>query len=119
MALSDYLTGDEWDACFYTSLGQHAGANFGESMHKTIDALLASGYKFAGLDESGNKSQQVCDGINAPKLCIFLGNPHKVDILHILDNGRTFIKQYLPNLVDETDEEWAEQIAKAKAKDNA
>jgi len=40
----------------------------------TINALLAKGYVFSGLDEKGNKKQQVCNGINAPKILIFLGN---------------------------------------------
>jgi len=113
MALSDYLTGDEWDACFYASFGQHHAKNFGESMHKTIDALLSSGYNFPGLDETGSKLRQVEDGVNAIKVCIFLGNPHKVDVLNILTNGRNFLKEKLPSLVDETDEEWAEQIKEA------
>lgn len=115
MALSDYLTGEEWDACFYASMGQHHSDNFGESMRKTIKALLASGYEFSGLDEFGEKQQQVCGGVNAPKVCIWLGNPHNVDVLECLRNGREFLQRHLPDLVDETDEEWAEQMETAKA----
>jgi len=118
MALSDYLTGDEWDACFYASMGQHAGLNFGESMHKTIDALLANGYVFSGLNEKGHKLRQVCNGINAPKVCLFFGNPHNVDVLRILNNGRLFLNQHLPSLVDESDDDWAKQMEDAEnAKD--
>lgn len=119
MALSDYLTSDEWDACFYAAAGQHAAPNFGESMHKTIQALLESGYRFPGLDEDGNKRVQVENGVNAPKACIFLGNPYKCDIIHILDRGREFWKQHLPRLVDETDEEWAAQQTDAKQRQQA
>ena len=115
MALSDYLTGDEWDACFYASMGQHASSNFGDSMHKTISCLLAAGHVFPGLDENGGKLCQVENGVNASKVCIFLGNPYKVDVLACLERGREFLKQTLPDLVDETDEEWAEQMASAKA----
>ena len=31
------------------------------------------------------KERQVGFGVNAPKLCIFLGNPHKVDLLAVLE----------------------------------
>lgn len=115
MALSDYLTGDEWDACFYASLGPHSGANFGESMHKTIDALLAVGHDFPGLDDEGKKFQQVDGGVNAPKVCMFIGNPHGCDPLGILDNGRRFLKEKLPDLVTETDAEWDEQMKVARS----
>ena len=84
-------------------------------MHKTIDALLSAGREFPGLDAEGNKKVQVCNGINAPKVCIFLGNSHNVDVLGCLDRGREFLKRVLPSLVDETDEEWAEQVAAARA----
>lgn len=114
MALSDYLAGNEWDACFYASMGQHQAGNFGESMHKTIHFLLDKGHVFPGLDESGNKLHQVENGVNAPKVCIFLGNPHNVDVLKCLDHGRTFLKGIAPELVDETDEEWAEQMEEAQ-----
>lgn len=114
MALSDYLTSDEWDACFYASFGQHASKNFGESMRKTIDALLKIEYVFEGLDSYGNKLQQVENGINAPKVCIWLGNPYNVNVLNCLTKGRNFLKQYLPSLVDETDEQWEIEIEQAK-----
>lgn len=114
MALSDYLTSDEWDACFYAYLGQHTALNFAESMHKTINALLASGYKFSGLNADGTRKQQVENGVNAVKCCMRLGNPYKCDPVKILDNGRNFLKQHLPSLVDETDEEWQRQLDEAK-----
>lgn len=112
MSLSDYLTGDEWDACYYASLGKHHSSNFGESMHKTIDALLAVGHKFPGLDKDGNKKEQVSN-VNANKTLIFFGDP-TVDALNILDNGRNFLKKKLPHLVDETDDEWHEELKSAK-----
>ena len=114
MALSDYLTSDEWDACFYASLGQNNAANFGDSMHKTIGGLLEAGHIFPGLDAEGGKLEQVECGVNAPKVCIFLGNPHKVDVLQCLDRGRTFLKEHLPSLVDETDDEWEQQMKQAR-----
>ena len=115
MALSDYLTSDEWDACFYASFGQHQSESFGASMHKTILTLISAGYEFSGLDEFGNKRETVGGGVNAPKVCIFLGNPHNVDVLQCLDNGRKFLKEQYPVLVDETDDEWALQMTAAKS----
>lgn len=112
MALSDYLSDDEWDACYYASFGQHASSNFWESMYKTIEALSAAGYEFDGLYADGTRKTQVSSR-NPSKLLIFLGNPNGVDILGILDSGRAFLKKHLPSLVDETDEEWAEQLASA------
>lgn len=114
VAMSDYLTDGEWDACFYASMGKHADVNFGASMHRSIDVLIKNGYKFEGLDERGSKKQQVPSG-NPHKVCIWLGNPYKVDLLEVLDNGRNFWKSHFSSIVDETDEEWAEQMAKARA----
>lgn len=88
-------------------------------MRKTIDRLLSEGHSFPGLDENGDKFRQVGSGINAPKVCIFLGNPDGCDILAILDNGRNFLKRECPGLVDETDEEWCEQLAAARNKATA
>lgn len=112
MALSDYLTGDEWDACWYFYCGK--GGNFGESMHSTIDAMLAKGYRFRGLDERGAKDHQISSN-NPSKVLIFLGNPHNVDIMALLENGRRFVKENAPDLLEETDEEWAEQLIAAKS----
>ena len=72
--------------------------------------------QFPGLDKDGNKKQQVCNGVNAPKICIWLGNPYKVDMLDCLENGRRFLKEKLPSLVDETDEEWAAQMSTSAAR---
>lgn len=114
VALSDYLTNEEWDACYYVAMIGHKGENFGDSMQQTIEALLANNYSFRGLDEHGMKLQQVGDGVNAPKVLIFLGNPNKIDTLPILENGRSFLKQFAPALVVESDEIWAGLVAKYK-----
>ncbi len=119
MALSDYLTGPEWDACFYASMGQHQADSFGDSMHKTINVLLKSGYRFSGLDETGEKKVQVENGVNAPKVCMFLGNPHKCDPFEIMNTGRKFLKEHLPLLVDQTDEEWNGILTEARTTQEA
>ena len=114
MALSDYLTNDEWDACYYVAMIAHRGENFGDSMQQTITALLKNGYRFTGLDEYGMKLEQVEDGINAPKILIFLGNPNKIDTLPLLENGRRFLKLFAPALLAEPDELWDELVEKYK-----
>ena len=114
MALSDYLTSEEWNACFYLSLGKHQADNFGASMHITIDYFLKKGYKFPGLTDTGDKKEQVEDGVNAPKVLIFLGNPEHLDVFAIIQSGRKFVKNLCPELLNETEEEWVEISAKAK-----
>lgn len=114
MALSDYLTSDEWDACFYTSIGQHNLNDFGELMHKTIDKLIETGYKFEGLDEKGDRKIQIPNTKNGEKLCMFLGNPYNIDPLKVADNGRNFLKTHCPELVNESDEEWEKIINEIK-----
>ena len=65
MALSDYLTSDEWDACLYVHFTTNElrgligdpQLNFRESMQIAIDGLLKNGYKFSGLDSNGAKKQ--------------------------------------------------------------
>lgn len=113
MALSDYLTDDEWDACFYASHGINQAENFGASMHKTIDKLLEKGYVFRGLDAQGNKAQQIPSG-NSVKVCIWLGNPYNVNVLEVIKNGRKFIKEHCPELLSETDEDFEQQIKEAE-----
>jgi hypothetical protein len=113
MALSDYLTDAEWDACFYASMGHHASSNFGQSMRKTIDKLIHGGYCFDGLDGGGSKLKQIPSG-NPSKMLIWFGNPDGVDVLEILDNGRNFLKHNCPELVDETDDEWKSQMDAAR-----
>ena len=111
MAKSDYLTDVEWDACFYVYL--KGGRDFGAAIDFTVDYLLKQGYKFAGLDEYGNKAHQIHSS-NSSKVLIWLGNPHNCDVLEIIDNGRTFLKKYAPDLVDETDEDWEKEQVAAK-----
>jgi hypothetical protein len=105
MALSDYLTNKEWDACYYASLGQHRSENFGESMKKTIAKLIEKGYKFRGLTDDLKRIEQVPSN-NANKILIFFGKTEGIDIHDILNNGRIFLKEHCPELVDESDEEW-------------
>lgn len=113
MALSDYLTSDEWDGCFYCFAGQQGNdrKDLGASMRATIAVLLAKGYKFQGLDEHGNKYAHVTGTNNADKLitAMFGGN---VDFRKVLVIGRNFIKAHAPSLLTETDEEWEAIINK-------
>ena len=113
MAISDYLTDEEWDACFYRMAGGAGEGNLGAAIRDTIDKLLTVGYEFTGLDESGNKAQQISSG-NPSKVCMFIGNPHGVDPVALLESGRNFLKRVSPELVEETDEEWDKQMADAR-----
>lgn len=115
MALSDYLTGEEWDACFYLHIHDNLRRqkttepmmSLGDHMHYLIAELLRRGYKFSGLDENGNKKQQVCDGINAAKFSgLFFGEWQPEPIRQIMESGRNFMKQHCAELVFESDEDW-------------
>ena len=118
MALSDYLTNEEWDACFYAFVGPgpkgQSWTDLGQCMHAVIDAAIAGGYSYDGLTSTGEKKHQIPSD-NPSKILIWLGNPHGVDILGVLRSGRTWIKAHLPDWLTETDEEWAEQCANAAA----
>lgn len=118
MAFSDYLTDDEWDAGFYVYC--KGGRNLSDALHFTADSLIATGYRCPGLTESGGKNHQIKSN-NPYKLVMAmgLGNEYGVDPLEILDNGRTFLKAHLPDLVDETDEEWTSQMEEARSKKEA
>lgn len=118
MALSDYLTGPEWDACFFRfAFDNPEGKDLGSSMRETINFLLEEGYEFSGLDSSGNKITQVENGINAPKVCIFLGNPYNCNITEIFNSGREFLKEYLPEKNIFSDEEWEKMVEEADQQD--
>jgi hypothetical protein len=113
VALSDYLTSNEWDACYYAVFGYSMvpSGNFGESMNNTIQKLLESGYKFEGLDEKGRKKHQVQGSENAKKLVhIFFGEKNGISVADVLDNGRTFLKGVCPEMVSENDYEWEHEI---------
>ncbi len=73
MALSNWLTRDEWNACYF--LGAHAAGNgaecnnLGDQLHLGIGAMVKAGHLFEGInaDEDGNyeKVEQCCDGNEA------------------------------------------------------
>jgi len=79
-------------------------------MRRTINALITSGYRFAGLDESGEKVRQISSNNASKLLSVWPGLAPEpataAEIERILDNGRTFLKEHLPDLVLETDDEW-------------
>lgn len=117
MALSDYLTSEEWNACFYRLNTQTRGetVNFGVIMRETINELLSNGYQFEGLNEKGHKKRQICNGVNAPKILLFMGNPKSLSVCAILEDGRDFIKEHLPHLLFETDAVWEQILPDLKA----
>jgi hypothetical protein len=110
MALSDYLSESEWDACLYRIL-HNEPTDFGDIMHKTINSLLANKYKFQGLTEEGYKKEQIPGTRNPQKLVqFFLGEPKGILISEVLTSGRDFLKLNAPDLVEESDESWIEQM---------
>lgn len=115
MALSDYLSGDEWDACFYAFFGKSQADNLGDSMRKTIEVLLASGYRFEGLDDRGYKSLQIEGTNNSQKFMqAFFGEDNGIILSDVIKNGRSFMKNNCPELISETDEEFNIAIASLK-----
>lgn len=91
-----------------------------KSQHDQTNKSVAIRDYLAKHPGSGNKRQQVCNGINAPKVAMMCGLGHQgIDVLSVLDNGRRFLKQNLPSLVDESDEDWATQLVVARAEQQA
>jgi hypothetical protein len=120
MALSDYLSSEEWDACYYASFFACQADNFGDSMHQTIEKLLASGYKFQGLDENGHKHHQVSGTNNPQKLMkAWFGEDNGVVLSEVIANGRNFLKQHCSSLVVETDAQFEEAIAALREHEKA
>lgn len=108
MALSDYLTDDEWDACFYYFMYPTKGfTDLGQAMRQVIENLLTEGYQFEGLDETGNKKRQLPSG-NPSKIMMFFDGAKPDQIIKLMSNGREFLKKNAPKLLLETDEEWTE-----------
>lgn len=112
MTLSSYLTGDEWDACFFLLMQEKLETTeFDSLVHQTVDKLLKTGYVFSGLDEKGVEKEPVGEEINTEKLGYFEGGATLEDIKKILLNGRKFLKQYLPDSLKQTDEEFNKELA--------
>jgi len=117
MALSDYLTNDEWDGMFYVFVGPgNEYGDLGACMHTIIEKLLSKGYEFQGLDGEGHKKEML-GGHNAPKVAYLFsrvfGTPFEKDSVDpgkMLLNGRAFIKEHLPELLTESDESWQEFV---------
>jgi hypothetical protein len=121
MALSDYLTSDEWDACFYAllgSVGEKNNCRLGDTMRDLISQLLASGYTFEGLDDNGQKLSQI-HGTGNPRKMVWMvcGGATPEEVLTCLENGRNFLKIHLPAVIDETDEQWLEQMKRARGQE--
>lgn len=113
MALSDYLTSDEWDGCFYyyAGLGE---LDFGASIKELIPKLIAKGYRFTGFDKDGNKFAKIHNTGNAEKLVTAMFDNGKADLRKALISGREFIKKHAPELLTETDAEWNTMLENIK-----
>jgi hypothetical protein len=75
MALSNWLTRDEWNACYFA--GGDAYPNLGDRMQAGIAVLHKAGHKFAGIksfeDGSYEKVSQCCGGNEAVLAEFMLG----------------------------------------------
>ncbi len=116
MALSDYVTSDEWDACFYVWRA-FGIADLGSAMRSTIQHVSAKGYEFRGVTPEGRKLQQVAND-NPKKLVALIGGENPALLIKCFENGREFLKRHDPELVRETDDEWAEALAELKKRHN-
>lgn len=116
MAISDYLTSDEWDGCYYVFAG-HDKLNFMEVIRMVVPALYDKGYTMQGLDRECNRVQTVWSS-NAHKLvAVMAGTQQHIDLRGALINGRNFIKQHLPELLKETDEQWEALLKETEPKE--
>lgn len=119
MALSNWLTRDEWNTVYFAGLGATIkGAecnNLGDQMRLGIGELVRAGYMFCGIaaDENGNyeKVSQCCDG-NETVLAEMIGGYGGFDAIGRAKEAIEFSKNNIPNL----DFTWLiEEIAKAQA----
>lgn len=109
MALSDYLTSDEWDACFYRWVS--AGiSDFGTAIRETVFGVAKTGYVFEGVTAECEKIKQIPNTNNADKVvAIVKGDRHPGQLLVTsLVKGRFFIKRNAPSLLSEDDAKFAE-----------
>lgn len=116
MTLSDCLTDDEWDGCYYIYL-LHAKNNLsiGDVIRAVVRSLYEKGFYCKGIDINGNKLAYVPNN-NDRKLKAALTGVNTYDMQHSLENGRKFIKEHLPEQLGETDDEWKTFLELAKEK---
>jgi len=115
MALSNWLTRDEWDACFVMGhKSEKESKGLGDVLRNGIGELVKAGYKFTGIeaDEEGNyeKITQCC-GDNAPVLGELIDG--SFDVVGRAKNGVRFIKSLNLNIDLSNVEEQLKEIKKA------
>jgi hypothetical protein len=117
--LSNYLSDDEWDALlylFYGPLADEVEGNMGECFELGIARMMELGYVFEHLDEEGKPDEEKgeVESMNWAKLQIYTaGNPQHLDPLDHVQGGRDFLKEHAPDLLHDTDEEFAAHIEEA------
>ena len=66
MALSNWLTRQEWNACFFAGMKEEICADLGTQLRLGIGLLHRSGYVFEGITSTAagdyEKVTQCCDG---------------------------------------------------------
>ncbi len=116
MALSNWLTRDEWNACYFTGLRQGTGSDLGQQLCAGIAALHQAGYKFKGIESSANgdykKVTMCCEGNDSCLVEVMTGT------LDVLGRAKELLLwapgnlpgmdwSWLQELVTEADEEKA------------
>jgi len=108
MALSNWLTRDEWNAVFFMGI---AGAmttrdpvtDLGDQMRLGIKALHKADYKFEGIDSEVDggytKVKQVCEG-NETVLAELMGAYGGFDLTGRADEAVQFIDKEIPGIDD-------------------
>lgn len=115
MALSDYLTSEEWDAIFYMMADpnvEEKAQNFGHAMRIQIERLQEAGHVFPGLDAEGNKVKQIASD-NPEKIFAML-NEDAGKLVDCYAEGRKYLKEHYPGLVFDTDETYEQEIKEAR-----
>lgn len=106
MALSNWLTRDEWNAVYFAAVdvarrGEGEFDNLGDRMRLGIGELVKHGYKFRGIDadERGNytKRVQVCAG-NETVLAELIGGYGGFDGLARAKEAIAFASREIPTL---------------------
>lgn len=120
MALSNWLTRDEWNACYFAGMGEildgKEAEGLGDQLRLGIGVLHRAGYKFRGIDSTPEgdytKVTQCCEG-NESVLAEMMGGYGGFNKFERAKETLEFAKKALPN-VDFT---WLEEVVKEVEED--
>lgn len=109
MALADYLTDDEWNACLYLYASHSLSGirDFNAALREAVPLMLRAGLSFKGLDAAGLEVAKVSSS-NAEKFVrmFFYSKTDHALVMSWIGAGRAYLLSRCPSLVKETDEDW-------------